>query len=277
MTDETPLGETPPGAAPSNAKLRLGGIALRNGLALFGPTSWAAAVRTPDGAISVASGKRPRSQIADRVPLARGVVRMSEMVVALPLIRRRLPDARLSFEHGSVAASALMCTALAAVARRRGGFRGELASTVIGLVPSLVTLRNRDLVRYHGAEHKTVAGYERGVEAASTAKEHDRCGSHLVAPLLLGTAGAAALTARTPARWRRPVAALGSLGSIGIAFELFAWRERHPDSLGARALAGPGFALQRALATAEPGDAELEVADCALEALLAAEAAGAAA
>ena len=144
-------------------------------------------------------------------------------------------------------------------------------------MPSLVTLRSRDLVRYHGAEHKTVAGYEGGVEAATTAKEHERCGSHLVAPLLIGAAGAAAVTARAPRKLRRPVGALGSLASIGVAFELFAWRERHPGSLGARALAGPGTALQRALATAEPGEEELEVAERALAALLAAEAPGAAA
>ena len=148
---------------------------------------------------------------------------------------------------------------------------------MIGIVPSLVTLRSRDLVRYHGAEHKTVAGYERGVEASTTAKEHERCGSHLVAPLLLGAAGAAGIAARTPRKWRRPVGAVGSLASFGFAFELFAWRERHPDSVGARALSGPGTALQRAIATAEPGEAELEVAERALAALLAAEAAGAAA
>jgi uncharacterized protein YqhQ len=261
----------------SDEKLRLGGMALRNGLALFGPTSWAAAVRTADGDIQVASGARPRIHAADGVPFVRGVVRMSEMFIALPVIRRRMPEARLSFEHGSVAASAVVCAALAAVVRRRGGFRGELASSMIGIVPSLVTLRSRELVRYHGAEHKTVAGYERGVEAATTAKEHERCGTHLVAPLLLGAAGAAGIAARAPRKWRRPVAAAGSLASIGFAFELFAWRERHPGSVGARALARPGTALQRAVATAEPGEAELEVAERALEALLAAEAAEAAA
>jgi uncharacterized protein YqhQ len=259
----------------SEDKLRLGGMALRNGLALFGPTSWAAAVRAPDGTIQVASGTRPRVQTADRVPFLRGVVRMSEMLAALPLVRRGLPDSRLSFEHGSVAASAAVCSVLAAMARRRGDFRGELASTLIGVVPSLVTLSSRDLVRYHGAEHKTVAGYERGVEAIDTSKEHERCGTHLVAPMLLGAVGAASLAARAPRSLRRPVAAVGSLAAIGFAFELFAWRERHPDSLGARALAGPGTALQRALATAEPGEAELEVADRALEALLAAEGPGA--
>lgn len=255
----------------SEEKLRLGGLALRNGLALFGPTAWAAAVRTPDGEIKVASGTRPRVRAADRVPFARGVVRMSEMVATLPLIRRRLPDTRFSFEGRNVAATAVVCTALAAIVRRRGDFRGELASTLIGVVPSLVTLRSRELVRYHGAEHKTVAGYEQGVAAETTSKEHERCGSHLVAPLLLGAVGAASVAARAPRSLRRPVAVVGSLASMGLAFELFAWGERHPGSLGARALAAPGTALQRALATAEPGEAELEVAEQALAALLAAE------
>ena len=174
-------------------------MALRNGLALFGPTSWAAAVRTPDGGIRVESGRRPRARFADRVPFMRGIVRMSEMLVALPVIRRRLPEARLSFENGGVAASTLFCAALATVVKRRGGFRSEVAATVIGIVPSFVTLRNRELVRYHGAEHKTVAGYERDVDAAVTAKEHERCGTHLVAPMLLGAVGAAGVAARAPA------------------------------------------------------------------------------
>ena len=38
-------------------KLRLGGMALRNGLLVHGPTHWAAAVRAGDGAIKVASGR----------------------------------------------------------------------------------------------------------------------------------------------------------------------------------------------------------------------------
>jgi uncharacterized protein YqhQ len=260
---------------PDDQKLRLGGMALRNGLALFGPTSWAAAVRTPDGGIRVESGRRPRMRFADRVPFMRGVVRMSEMLAALPLIRRRLPEARLSFENGGVAASTLFCAALATVVKRRGGFRSEVAATVIGIVPSFVTLRNRELVRYHGAEHKTVAGYEGDLAAAATSKEHERCGTHLVAPMLLGAVGAAGIAARSPRALRRPVGALGSLAAVGFAFELFAWRERHPDSLGARALGTPGTAIQRALATAEPGEDELEVAERALAALLAAEDTGA--
>ena len=40
-------------------KLRLGGMALRNGLLVHGPTHWAAAVRTDDGEVRVASGPKP--------------------------------------------------------------------------------------------------------------------------------------------------------------------------------------------------------------------------
>ena len=238
----------------SDEKLRLGGMALRNGLALFGPTSWAAAVRTADGGIRVASGPRPRFRAADRVPLARGVVRMTEMLAALPVIRRRLPDARLSFEHGGVASATLVCAALATVVKRRGGLRGELGSTLIGIVPSLITLRSRELVRYHGAEHKTVAGYERGVDAADAAKEHERCGTHLVAPLLLGAAGAAGIAAKAPRGLRRPVGALGSLAAIGFAFELFSGASGIPTRPARAHLTRPGTALQKALATEEPGE-----------------------
>ena len=37
-------------------KLRLGGMALRNGLLVHGPSHWAAAVRGRDGELRVASG-----------------------------------------------------------------------------------------------------------------------------------------------------------------------------------------------------------------------------
>ncbi len=39
---------------------RMGGIALKNGLVLVSDDNWAAAIREPGGAISVASGRKPR-------------------------------------------------------------------------------------------------------------------------------------------------------------------------------------------------------------------------
>src|ERR1700753_3332403 len=51
-------------------KLRLGGMALRNGLLVHGPTHWAAAVRRPDGSIEVASERKPElvPRLVTKVP-----------------------------------------------------------------------------------------------------------------------------------------------------------------------------------------------------------------
>ena len=59
--------DTPPTEAAGD-KLRLGGMALGNGLLVHGPTHWAAAVRTREGAIKVASGRKPRLHAVDGVP-----------------------------------------------------------------------------------------------------------------------------------------------------------------------------------------------------------------
>ena len=62
----------------SDEPLRLGGMALQNGLFLHGPTSWSAAVRDDDGRVHVASGRKtPPPESVLRVPLARGVVRLA--------------------------------------------------------------------------------------------------------------------------------------------------------------------------------------------------------
>ena len=42
----------------TDEKLRLGGMALANGVLVHGPTAWAVAVRKEDGEIEVASRKK---------------------------------------------------------------------------------------------------------------------------------------------------------------------------------------------------------------------------
>ena len=61
--------------------------------------------------------------------------------------------------------------------------------------------------------------------------------------------------------------------AVGVAVEVFAWMGRHPANPLARALARPGYELQHRLSTAEPSPARLDVAERALAACLAAEAA----
>ncbi|HEY8640815.1 MAG TPA: hypothetical protein VIL53_09950, partial [Solirubrobacterales bacterium] len=66
--------------------IRLGGMALRNGLLIHGPTHWAAAVRDSDGAIQVASEAKPvlAPQLAGRVPLLRGPLKLAEAMAVVP-------------------------------------------------------------------------------------------------------------------------------------------------------------------------------------------------
>ena len=59
--------------------VRLGRMALRNGILVHSLAHWAAVVRTEDGEIRLASGKKPDMPDAVmRMPLLRGVARMAE-------------------------------------------------------------------------------------------------------------------------------------------------------------------------------------------------------
>jgi uncharacterized protein YqhQ len=251
-------------------KLRLGGMALKNGLLVHGPEHWAAAVRRDDGSIAVASGPKPRLRgRADRVPGLRGVLRLGEAVVVIPLVKRALPEARLPFSDASVmAAAAATAAAGVALRRRTRGMGGEAALAALSLAPSLVALRGGELAAYHGVEHKAIGGYEQDADAREATKEHDRCGSHLMAPLLAANLAGTALMRRVVERPSPLAGAAVQLASIGAAVEVFAWSERHGDTALARALRRPGHELQRVIGTREPNAEQLEVGRAALAEIL---------
>jgi uncharacterized protein YqhQ len=258
-------------AAGAPAKLRLGGMALRNGLLVHGPTHWAAAVRRPDGTVGVASGRKPRIRAAAAdLPGARGVVRLGEAMAVIPLVKRALPAARLPFQDARVLGAMAAASLGGALLRRRtSGVAGEAALAAVGLAPSLVTLRGGDLAAYHGVEHKAIAAYEQGAaDARDAAKEHDRCGSHLMAPLLAANAAGALLLKRAVERPRPAHGAAVSLASIGLAVEIFAWSERHAGSRLSGLLRRPGHELQRVLGTREPSEEQLDVGRAALAEIL---------
>lgn len=255
-------------------KLRLGGMALRNGLLVHGPTHWAAAVRTDDGEVRTASGRKPRFTTGpvERIPGVRGVTRLAEAFAVIPLVKAALPEARLPMQDRRTL-GAMAGATLAGHAVRRGGRASagrEVAMAALGLAPALLALRGGDLASYHGVEHKAIAAYEQDGQAADAAKEHDRCGSNLVAPLLASTV-AGNLAARR-AGLRGPAAdAAVALGSVAFAVEVFAWSERHSGTSLAKALRRPGYELQRALGTREPTEEQLEVGQAALAEILRAE------
>ena len=96
------FGTDPAGSVDEPAKLRLGGMALRNGLLVHGPTHWSAAVRRKDGTIATASGRKPRLHGVEKLAGVRGVVRISEAMIVIPLVKRALPEAKLPFQDVKV-------------------------------------------------------------------------------------------------------------------------------------------------------------------------------
>jgi len=254
----------------SEDKLRLGGMALGNGLLVHGPTHWAAAVRTAGGEVKVASGPKPRLRAVDGIPGVRGVARLGEAFAVIPLVKRALPEARLPFQDASVVGVAAGASIAGTLLRRRlRGVSGEAAAGIVALTPALFALRGGDVAAYHGVEHKAIAAYETGEpDAAQAAKEHDRCGSHLVTPMLLSNLAGTLLLRRAVQRPGPLAGGAVALASAAAAVEVFAWCERNADTTVARALRRPGFELQRLIGTREPDEHQLEVGRAALAEIL---------
>ena len=264
------------GAAPeSPPKVRLGGMALRNGLLVHGPEHWAVALRTSDGRVRVESGSKPRlrGRIAD-LPGIRGVARLGEAFALLPVIKRRVPEVQLPFEDARVLGAMVGSSVINAGARRLGGrtAANELLMAALGIAPTALALRDSQLAAYHGVEHKAIAGYEQDTDAALVAKEHDRCGSNLVAPMILSTVAGNVLV-RSVLGLRGPAAgAVVTLAGVAVSVELFAWSERNRETALAQAFRKPGYEMQRLFATREPTVEQLEVGRAALAEILRREA-----
>lgn len=269
-------GASSGGHAQGAGDLRIGGMALANGLLLHSPRFWAAAVRDGDGKVKVASGrKRARLARADEGgwPVVRGLARLADALAVLPTVKFRLGAAVLPFEDPRLLA-ALALSGLATFGVRRGGrptVGRELAAVGLGLAPVLAALRGSPTAGYHGAEHKSIGEHERAVRGeppAGATREHDRCGSNLVGPLIAtNVAGHVAL--RRITRRPGPLTMLaGAMLSTGLAFELFRWMSRHPGSKVAAGLSQPGRLLQQFFTTREPSPDQMEVARAALAEIL---------
>jgi uncharacterized protein YqhQ len=255
--------------------LRLGGMALANGVLVHGPTSWAAAVRLADGSMKVAGEYKKLRANDVELPFLRGPLRLVEAFAFLPRLRACLPEARFPFQRPGVLAAAVgSAVAVRSVrAARLRPLAQELLGAIAGLAPAALAMRGSELAAYHGAEHVSIGTYEHGEERE---KEHERCGGHLVGPMLLSSALANLLVARAPAKARPHLRLAAQVLSVGVATETFGWMTRHPHHPVARALSKPGHELQHRLSTREPSPEQLEVAEAALAACLELERKGAA-
>ena len=246
-----------------NDKVRLGGMALPNGVLVHGPRHWACAVRSDGGELRVASGLKPLRSAEIESALVRGPARIAEIFALLPLVRRRLPEARLPFERPKVLGAMVGAAVVGRALRRSalGSLAREGLAAAVALAPALIAVRGTSLAAYHGAEHIAIGSYDHDEPRT---RENERCGTHLVGPLLVTSAIGGAVASRAPAEVR-PLARAGvAVGALAASVEVFGWMLRNSEHPAARALALPGHALQQRFVTAEPTADQLEVAEAAL-------------
>jgi uncharacterized protein YqhQ len=242
-------------------------MALANGVLVHGPRAWACAVRTADGELKVVA-KRKRFRAVDvHNPVLRGPARIAEVFALLPQVKRALPEAQLPMERPRVLAS-IIGSAVVLRGLRNSRLRPltrELVNGVLSVAPAAFALRGGDLAAYHGAEHVSIGSYEHG---EARPKEHERCGSHLLGPMLLTTAAGNLMAEQAPPRLRSAAKLASLVGSLAASVEIFSWMTRNHEHPLARALAKPGHELQHRLGTREPSADQLEVANAALRACL---------
>ncbi len=125
----------------------------------------------------------------------------------------------------------------------------------------------KKVFRYHGAEHKSIFCYEKGLpltveNVRPQSRFHPRCGTSFLFVVMIISIFVFSFISWSNV-WIRMGSRLLLLPVVmGIAYEINRWAGRHDNWLST-VLAAPGKALQR-LTTAEPDDGMIE---CAIEAL----------
>ena len=137
---------------------------------------------------------------------------------------------------------------------------------LVSLMPDI-----RRTFEYHGAEHKSIFCYERGLELTvenvkNEKRFHPRCGtSFMVVMIVVGIL--ISMLIKTDIVWLRTVIRLLVLPFIvGLGYEIIRYAGRH-DNLLIRTVTKPGMWMQR-LTTKEPDASQIECAIVALKSAL---------
>ena len=137
---------------------------------------------------------------------------------------------------------------------------------VIFLIYLWLATKAKDIKRvwaYHGAEHKSIFTYEKGLDltvenARGQSRLHPRCGTSFLFIVMIVSILVFSLATWSTALVRMALRLALLPVVVGISYELLKLAGRY-DNLFTRLLSAPGKALQR-LTTAEPDDEMLEVA-----------------
>lgn len=277
----------------------MGGQAVVEGVMMRGETSWAVAVRKPDGDIEVEVHEAPRwAEKYGKVPLLRGVTSLGEsMSLGMKALswsaNQQVPEeervgnkamgvtmaiALVFFAGFFVLLPALGARGLSSLlgidgfwfhalegALVLGIFLGYL--TAVGLMPDI-----KRVFQYHGAEHKAIAAYENDApltpESAQTfTTQHVRCGTNFLLTVLVIAILVYSAIGRPPI----PILVLSRLILIpiiaGVAYEVIRFAAKRMDRRWVRISMKPGLTLQK-MTTREPSLDQLEVAIASLRAVM---------
>ncbi|GAA6756430.1 metal-dependent enzyme [Thermus sp. 2.9] len=276
----------------------LGGAAALEGVMMKAPWAWALAVRLKNGEIHVERHEEPalteRYPFA-RLPLLRGVVALFD---ALSVSYRALArSAELAGEEevpkgalwGTVAFSLLLGIALFIVlpgflsgllvdpSRHPVLYNGLAGLIKVGILLGYLRFIGRmpEIQRffmYHGAEHKAIHAYEKGLpltveNVMAQPRFHPRCGTTFLAFVIVVSVLVYSFIPAPEVLWWRLLARVLFLPVVAaLAFELLYFSARHHDPLS-RLLRELGFRFQ-ALTVAEPPPEMVEVAIRSTEAAL---------
>lgn len=155
----------------------------------------------------------------------------------------------------------------------RGVFEGVLR-ILIFLGYMIAVSRMKDIRRtfmYHGAEHKSIFCYEKGlpltVENVRAQKRfHPRCGTSFMILMLIVGIVISILIPITHTVWRTVIKLLLLPLTVGVGYELIKLAGRH-DNRFTRFISAPGVWVQH-ITTVEPDDDMIECAIRALEAVI---------
>jgi uncharacterized protein YqhQ len=125
---------------------------------------------------------------------------------------------------------------------------------------------------YHGAEHKAVHTLEAGIplsveNARKYSTLHPRCGTSFLLVVMVISIFVFAFLGEGSIWWRIGSRLIALPVVAGLAYEFIKLTGRNAGKAWAKILMAPGLWLQK-ITTGEPDDQQIEVAVCALEAVL---------
>jgi uncharacterized protein YqhQ len=295
----------PDGALVAKRDAPVGGQAVLEGVMMRGISTWAVAVRNPEGKIEISSeslvpwAKRHRLW---RVPVIRGVVALGESLKigfrALAISANAQLEEDEEGNKEEIGGWIWGLTIALSLALAVGLFfvipvgltsliKDELGSSLlfwlvegilrtaifIGYIVVISQLPDlRRVFEYHGAEHKTISCYEAEDElvparAKLYSRLHPRCGTSFLLIVMVLAIFVFAPIGLPAWYWLLASRILGIPLIAGLSYEVIKWAGKNRRKRWVRALMWPGLMLQN-LTTREPDEEQLAVAIVALEKVL---------